>query len=100
LSALPNAANWGAHRIVVHLVNYNRDEKVPPAAKGMAGAENPIPVENVRVSLNLPANARVTGVRFLTPEQQPQTMPFRQTGRTVEFTAPKFLVYGVCAVQF
>jgi hypothetical protein len=67
----------------------------------MAGAENPIAVENVRVSLNLPSKARVRSVRFLTPErQQAESLPFRQTGGAVQFTAPKFLVYGVCAVQF
>ncbi len=90
-----------AHRVVVHLVNYNRDEKAPPAAKGMAGAENPIAVDKVQVSLNLPAKARVKSIQFLTPEQrQAESIPFRQKGGVVQFTAPKFLVYGVCAIQF
>ena len=64
--------------------------------------ENPIAVENVRVSLNLPGVAgRVKSVRFLTPEQdQPQSLPFRQNGVAVEFTAPSFLVYGVFIIQY
>ncbi|HZT31340.1 MAG TPA: hypothetical protein VFA33_15730 [Bryobacteraceae bacterium] len=90
-----------ARRVVVHLVNYNRDEKAPRAAQGMAGAENPIAVEGVQVSLLLPPNARANSVRFLTPEQaEAQEIPFRQNGSAVEFTAPKFLVYGVCAIQY
>ncbi|HYL34687.1 MAG TPA: hypothetical protein VEV17_02100, partial [Bryobacteraceae bacterium] len=90
-----------AHRVVVHLVNYNRDEKAPAADKSMAGAENPIPVEGVQVALNLPPNAHAKSVSFLTPEQpQAQAVSFEQKDGVIRFTAPKFLVYGVCAIQF
>ena len=90
-----------ARRVVVHLVNYNRDEKATPAAKGMAAAENAVAQENARVSVNLPASARATGVRFLTPEHGDAVeVAFQQKGRRVEFQAPKFLVYAVCAIQY
>jgi hypothetical protein len=82
------------HRILVHLVNYDRDEAV--AEQENARAAGPI---NVR--LNLPAGARLVGVRFVTPEEpDPQTLRTAYENGQALFRSPGFLVYGVAIVDY
>jgi hypothetical protein len=81
-------------RLVVHLVNYDRDESI-------ADQENPRAVSGVSVRLGLPAGARVTTVRFVTPEQsEPQTVPATSEKGQALFETPALLVYGVALVEY
>jgi hypothetical protein len=81
-------------RLVVHLVNYDRDEAA-------AGLENPRAAGPVQVRLNLPAGARVTGARFVTPEQpDPRPVTAQTADGQAVFQAPGFLVYGVAILDY
>lgn len=80
-------------RVLLHLVNYNRDES-------QQGKELPIAAAPVQSELRLPAGMKVAGVTFLTPEvAAPESVQFRQKGDRILFTTPKFLVYGLVVVQ-
>lgn len=87
--------------VTLHLVNYNREE---PAQKRSPGGgikdEKPVAVENVAVDLVLPAGAKVTRVRVLTPESESVTVEAKQAEGRVRFTVPRFLVYAVARVEF
>ena len=81
-------------RIVLHFVNYDRNEEMAPK-------EAPITAEPVGVDLRLPPGARVTGVRFLTPEApEPKELEFTQSQDRLRFRSPRFLVYAVAAIQY
>lgn len=83
-----------ARRLIVHLVNYDRDEDA-------AGVENPRPVAPVPVALNLPPGKRSTRVWFVTPERpEPQSLEASAGGGQIHFRAPGFDVYGVAVVEY
>jgi hypothetical protein len=85
-------------RWIVHLVNYNHKENAP--GKSVSARESPIVTENLFAQLKLPAQTKVRQVRFLSPDDEGERqLPFRQEGEFVRFTAPPFLVYGVCVVE-
>jgi hypothetical protein len=80
-------------RLLVHLVNYNRNEKEP-------GKELPIGAAPVAVDLRLPANAKVNNLRFLTPEVAgSQSIEYRQDAHRLAFKTPGFLVYGLTVIE-
>jgi hypothetical protein len=86
------------HRLVLHLVNYNHDEK----AKGRSVSEReaPIAAAPVGVSLRLPQGFRVRKVRFFSPdENREKTLEFRQKGNVLDLKTPAFLVYGLCVME-
>ena len=87
--------------ITLHFVNYNREE---PLDKRNPGAgikdEKPIATPSAQADLQLPPGRRVRRIEFLTPEvEQPNALPFEQSGTRVRFRLPTFLVYGVVRVQ-
>lgn len=85
-------------RSIVHLVNYNHKENAP--GKSVAAREAPIAAGQVEVRLNVPASARIRRVRFLSPDAaEEKQLPFRHDAGQVRFTAPGFLVYGVCVLE-
>jgi len=82
-----------AKRVLVHFVNFNRDES-------QAQKELPIAAAPVKVDLRLPAGFKVAGVRFLTPEVKgTQQVKFTQHDDRVQFTTPGYLVYGLVVIQ-
>jgi hypothetical protein len=81
-------------RLLVHFVNYNRDESQP-------NKELPIAAEPVGVDLQMPGGLEAKRIRFLTPEvSAAQRLTFDQTGRRLRFRTPAFLVYGFAAVDY
>lgn len=85
-------------RWLVHLVNYNHKENAP--GKSVSAREAPIGTDPVAVRLQLPANTKISQVRFLSPDAESEVkLDFRRDGGGVRFTAPAFLVYGVCVVE-
>ena len=81
-------------RLIVHLVNYDRDEST-------AGVENPRAAPPFEVRLNLPSGARPRGVRFLSPERpEPRDLSAKTADSQAVFAVPDFLVYGVAIVEF
>src|SRR5579885_944511 len=81
-------------RLIVHLVNYDRDEAGP-------GLENPRATRPFRVRLRLPQGARLGAVRFATPEQpEPVRLPATLENGQAIFEEPGFLVYGLAVVEY
>ena len=87
-------------RLLLHLVNYKRDNTpVQPPLQG-AAAERPLPQENLKVHLKLPRGSSVRRVTLLSPEApEPQQIAFKQAGSAVNFTVDKMLVYAVLNVE-
>lgn len=80
------------NRVLVHLVNFNRDES-------QGNKELPIAAAPVTMDLRLPANFRVIGVKFITPEAKDVHLAFTQQGNRVRITTPGWLVYGLVMIQ-
>ena len=83
-----------AHRLIIHLVNYDRDENA-------LGQENPRAARPMMVHLNLPAGATVSGIRFITPEEpEPKPLKGNMVAGQIHFQTPGFLVYGVAVLDY
>ncbi|MEK6233118.1 MAG: hypothetical protein N2C14_00245, partial [Planctomycetales bacterium] len=76
-------------RVVLHLVNYDRDETADKRLKGPE-LERPKPVENVKVDLRLPKPRKVKTVELYSPDAaEPLRLPFQQsTEGRVSFQIP------------
>jgi hypothetical protein len=82
------------HRLIVHLVNYDREEGTP-------GQERPRLTGSIQVNLNLPSGERVLDVEFATPEEpEPKALTWNSKSGGVQFTTPSLLVYGVATVKY
>lgn len=79
------------HRLLVHLVNFNRTEQ--------DGKELPIAAAPARIDLRLPVGFKAKRVIFLTPEAKPQKLKFSSTKERLQFTTPAWLVYGLCVIE-
>jgi len=85
-------------RIVVHLVNYNHDEKAK--GKSVAERESPIATEPAKLRLHLPDQFKVKSIRYYSPEVEAEALPkFQQKARVLEVQTPGFQVYGLCVVE-
>jgi len=87
-------------RLLVHLVNYKRDNT--PAQPPLQGAaiERPLPQENIKVHLKLPKGSKVRQVTLLSPDApEPRKIAFKQAGGMVNFTVDKMLVYAVANIE-
>lgn len=81
-------------RILVHLVNYDRDESI-------ADQENPLAAPPINVQLNLPDGTNVASARFITPEEpDPRTLTTSTKNEQAVFRTPSFLVYGIAIVDY
>jgi hypothetical protein len=84
--------------LVLHLVNYGREEKAPNRGKGVID-EKPALVKGVDVDLALPKDMRVGTVEWLTPESgTPRALEAVSKDGRLRFTTPEFLVYGVVRI--
>ena len=79
-------------RLVLHMVNYNRDESAP--------REVPIPERDIQVSVRLPENSSTADVRLLSPDRNAEeSLPFKQDGMYVRFMVPEVLAYNLAVVD-
>lgn len=89
-------------RMLLHLVNYDRDEgqtKVERASK--PENERPRAVRNITADLRLPSDRRVTSIRLHTPgSEQAADLSFQQNDRRVIFTVAEMLVYAVVEISY
>ncbi|MDA1165330.1 MAG: hypothetical protein O3B13_19705 [Planctomycetota bacterium] len=87
-------------RIVLHLVNYDRDESPDRQLKGPE-LERPKPVKNVAVNFRLPEGKSVTSVTIFSPDDsQTNTLTFKQRDGRVSFTVPAITVYVAVVISF
>ena len=85
-------------RTIVHLVNYDHNEKA--AGKSVSSREAPIPAKPVEVRIQLPTGVQVEQIRFLSPDSEDELkLPFRIEAGSIRFTTPSFLVYGLCVLE-
>ena len=81
------------HRLLVHLVNFNRDES-------QRGKELPLAADPAEIDVRAPVGFRAQRVLFLTPESaKAKKLKFTQEGDRVRFTTPGWLAYGLCVVE-
>ncbi|QDU20077.1 hypothetical protein [Urbifossiella limnaea] len=86
--------------LTLHFVNYDRDEpKEKRSPGGGIKDEKPRAVDGVKADVVLPAGARVTAVRVVTPEGEPVAVPFEARDGRLRFAVPRFLVYAVARVE-
>jgi hypothetical protein len=84
-------------RLLLHLVNYNRQE----TEEGGPANEKPIAVADIGVNLRLDtADVQVIAVTLLSPDvPQREKLTWEQTGNRVQFQVPSVLVYGVVVIE-
>ncbi len=86
--------------VILHLVNYDREEGAPDNNRTPPETERPAPVEDIEVDLRLPDGARAASVKIYAPERvEPEEIPFDGEEGVVSFTVPRVRVYGVIAVE-
>jgi len=91
-------------RILAHLVNYKRIEPASPAGSGPQD-EKPVAVENVRVSVQLPAGRKLKNIRLLSPDDaegknaKGAILKVKVKNGMATFVVPKILVYSVAVMQ-
>ena len=79
-------------RIVVHWVNYNRDEG--------ASVEVPIPTSEMEVALRVPEGVRAASVEWIYPEaDDPRNLSYQQGEDGVRFQLPRIIVYGITVLR-
>ena len=87
-------------RIVLHLVNFDREEGAPENNRTGPETERPKAVENTSVRLAIPNNGRATSITLHVPEQEKSIdLPFKFADGFATFTVPRLRVYGVIAVS-
>lgn len=87
------------NRLLLHLVNYNRDETAAKDHRGPAG-EQPIPTDPVPVTLNLPEGRQVSAVTLYSPDREDTPeIPCESAGHRLTFTVPEVEVYTVVAIR-
>ena len=87
-------------RVLLHLVNYDRDET---ADKRLSGPEleRPQPVENIQVHLRLPRPSKIASVKLHSPDNASSLeLRFEQpTEEQIRFRIPRLLVYAVAEIS-
>ena len=84
--------------LVVHCVNYARQDGAPSRGKGAAD-EKPLAVKEIEADLVLPPGFRAGKVELLTPEGAPVELVATNNQGWLRFRVPEFLVYAVVRVE-
>jgi len=86
-------------RVLLHLVNYDREEDAPENNRTGPETERPQPVEDIPVRLRLPQGKRAKSVTLHAPErEEPEALDFKSIRGHVSFRVPKVRVYAVIAI--
>ncbi len=94
------AAYQHADQIVLHLVNYDREEGAPEDNRTGPSSERPRAVGEIPVNLRLPDGYKAHEIRLYAPDgRQSAVVGFREEAGRVKFTISHLRVYGVCAVK-
>ena len=89
-------------RLVVHLVNYDRDVEVAKRQIGPAREAMRV-VNDVDVRLRVPDEALVKHVSVLSPDtssESVQRISFSQKGKWLELSVPRIEVYSILVIQY
>ena len=87
-------------RLVLHLVNYDRDESTDRRLEGPE-LERPKPVRSTPVRFRVPEGRLVDSVTVSGPDRRaPLRVGFQQNDGQVSFQVPEFLVYAVISLEF
>lgn len=87
-------------RVILHLVNFDREEGAPESNRTGPETERPQAVENVAVRLRLPAGRQATAVTMYTPDGgEPVNLDFQMRHGQVWFAVPHVLVYALTIVD-
>ena len=93
------AAYTQPDRVILHLVNYDRDETVVKGAKGPE-LERPKSVSDIAVNFRMPKGRQATSVTMYSPDQEkPTVLAFESSDGRVKFSVPRIDVYGVVVID-
>lgn len=94
------AAYVQSRRVVLHLVNYDRQEGASETNRTGPEGERPRSVEKVVVNMRLPPGRRAKAVTLHAPDQRRSSeLEFQRQNGHVLFTVPRIHVYGVISVE-
>ncbi len=94
------AAYTQPKRLMLHLVNYDREEGAPENNRTGPEAERPKPVKNIACDLRLPADVKPGRVMLLRPDvKEPLLLKFDTKPGRVSFEVPEVKVYGVLVIE-
>ncbi len=94
------AAYAQPHRLMLHLVNYDRADDAPTNNRTGPETERPEAVEDIKVDLRLPAGQHATAVTLHSPDRhESMEIPFESSAGRVRFTVPRILVYDVLTIE-
>ena len=86
-------------QVVLHLVNYNRDESIDKTLKGPE-LERPISAQNIAVDFRLPDNRKPKSVVAHSPDRdKPMQLDFEVRNGRVIFILPELKVYSVISIE-
>lgn len=93
-----NAFSIDRDRVILHFVNFNRDEGETREERGAKPEnERPIPEDDIEVRWLFPRGLK--SVKLYTPETKaPVELPFSEDG-TLSLTIPEIRVYGVVEIE-
>lgn len=87
------------NRLILHLVNYDRDETPDRQRKGPE-LERPKPVLKTPVRIRVPDGRQAESVTLFGPDRKaPVWIAFQQNKAHVSFRVPEFLVYAVVSLE-
>ena len=87
------------NRVVVQLVNYDRDETPNKQLTGPE-LERPKAVNDIQLRIRLPDGRIADSVSLVSPDRrEPLGIPFQQTDGHAVFRVPRLLVYAVIAIE-
>ena len=87
-------------RVILHLVNYDREEDAPENNRTGPETERPKPVHNIKVHLPLPKGESATSVKLITPDaEEPASLKFQDHPQGVDFSIEQFKVYALIVVE-
>lgn len=88
------------NRILLHLVNYLRDEAGGKSRNKGPADERPLLQKNIGVDLRLLPGQQVASVTLLSPDtEDPIKLQFKQNKGRVSFNVPEILVYSVVKID-
>lgn len=88
------------NRVLLHLVNYLRDESGGKSRNKGAADERPLSQKNIGVDLQLKPADKVNSVMLLSPDTDSSIkLPFKQDKGRISFVVPEILVYSVIKIE-
>jgi len=84
---------------ILHVMNFNIPTFPALPEREQLAQERVVPAENVSIVVNMPAGARASAVRDLSPDHAPATLLFEQRGAALSFTIPRVQIWDAVFID-